>query len=47
MKDEEYKKVVATLDLGLGYMDGKTFTQKLPANMEVLKEMLQKSGQLK
>ena len=47
MKDDEYKKVVATLNLGLGYMDGRTFTQKLPANMEVLKEMLRKSGQLK
>jgi tripartite-type tricarboxylate transporter receptor subunit TctC len=47
MKDEEYKKVVASLNLGMGYMDGKTFTQKLPANMEVLKEMLRKSGQLK
>jgi tripartite-type tricarboxylate transporter receptor subunit TctC len=47
MKDDEYKKVVGSLNLGLGYMDGKTFTQKLPANMEVLKEMLRKSGQLK
>jgi tripartite-type tricarboxylate transporter receptor subunit TctC len=47
MKDEEYKKLVASLNLGLGYMDGKTFTAKLPANMAVLKDMLQKSGQLK
>jgi tripartite-type tricarboxylate transporter receptor subunit TctC len=47
MKDPEFQKTVADLNLGLGYMDGKTFTAKLPANMAVLKEMLQKSGQLK
>jgi len=47
IRDEEFKKDVATLNLGLGYMDGRTFTQKLPANIEVLKEMLRKSGQLK
>jgi len=38
---------IIQITLGLGYMDGRTFTQKLPANMEVLKEMLRKSGQLK
>jgi tripartite-type tricarboxylate transporter receptor subunit TctC len=47
MKDEEYQKLVASLNLALGYLDGKTFTEKLPAMMRVLEEIMRSSGQLK
>jgi tripartite-type tricarboxylate transporter receptor subunit TctC len=47
IKDEEFKKLVSSLNLGIGYMDGKTFTQKLPANMKILEEIMRNSGQLK
>jgi tripartite-type tricarboxylate transporter receptor subunit TctC len=47
IKDEDFKKLVASLDLGLGYVDGKTFTQRLPGAMKTLEEIMRNSGQLK
>ena len=47
IKDEEFKKLAASLNLGLGYMDGKTFTENLPAQMKILEEIMRSSGQLK
>jgi tripartite-type tricarboxylate transporter receptor subunit TctC len=47
MKDQEFKDLVASLDLGLGYMDGKTFTERLPGQMKILEEIMRSSGQLK
>jgi tripartite-type tricarboxylate transporter receptor subunit TctC len=47
IKDEEFKKLVESLNLGIGYMNGKTFTEKLPANMKILEQIMRNSGQLK
>jgi tripartite-type tricarboxylate transporter receptor subunit TctC len=47
MKDEEYKKFIASVDLAMGYQDGKTFTEKLPAQIKILEEIMRSSGQLK
>lgn len=47
MKDEEFKKLLDTLHLRLGYMDGKTFTQKVPSMMKTIEEIMRSTGQLK
>jgi tripartite-type tricarboxylate transporter receptor subunit TctC len=46
-KDPEFEKDLRSVYLAVGHMDGKAFTQSLPARMAVVKEMLQLSGQLK
>lgn len=47
VKDPEFASNLRTIYLGVGHIDGKTFMQKLPERMSLVKEMLKYTGRLK